>query len=227
MNKLVRNIEHIFYPLFLSIVGIAEILYLVIDWTGMELTHRLVMIIAFTMILHAVEEEFFPGGFGFSFNIMKAPKEYTRGFPMNPVLSMGINSTAVILVFGSAVLFPNVYPLTIAAALLWILETFSHTAVALIVGKKKAIPFYSPGMASVLLVGLPSSITYLTILKRSGAASTFDWVLGAVWIVAFFAIFVITPENLLAKKTSVFPFETDREFYGVFHKYIKAKNRIS
>ena len=73
---------------------------------------------AFALLLHIFEEEFFPGGFGFSFNTVKNPKDYSDCYPMNPMISMTVNFLGVLFLTISA-FFPSLYFLFLREKAVW------------------------------------------------------------------------------------------------------------
>ncbi|MFX0090514.1 MAG: HXXEE domain-containing protein [Candidatus Hodarchaeota archaeon] len=206
----------------LAILGLAELVYLVTQWNILSWSHKLPIVMAFTGVLHVLEEEFFPGGFGYAYNVMRNPEDYSNCYPMNPFISMFVNALAIFFFFTPAALFPDLYPLSIAVAILWILEAIMHSIMAIKL-RSKAIPFYSPGLISTLLVGLPSSVAYLGILISQHLTVSTDWIFGVIWFIIVIPVFVMLPEKKLSNKDSPHRYESDREFYGLFYKYIKNK----
>lgn len=72
------------WPVFLVAVGLIELIVLYLFNDSLPLHHKYQIGMAFALLLHIFEEEFFPGGFGFSFNTVKNPKDYSDCYPNEP-----------------------------------------------------------------------------------------------------------------------------------------------
>ncbi|MFK7642932.1 HXXEE domain-containing protein [Neisseria oralis] len=212
------------WPVFLVAVGLIELIVLYLFNDSLPLHHKYQIGMAFALLLHIFEEEFFPGGFGFSFNTVKNPKDYSDCYPMNPMISMTVNFLGVLFLTISA-FFPSLYFLGIGVAVFWGLEVMIHTVLAFL-PRAKGLPLYSPGLLTAWLAGGFCAYRYLHTVISENLLSGYDWALGIVYLFAGIILVIRIPEDRLSDKNSPFRYENDREFYGFFYRYIKQRYQL-
>lgn len=180
----------------LTVAGVAAAAYLVIGWGQMDLVRRAIGVFIIGITLHEWEEMRFPGGFFDLMTNMFGIKDATE-------LQMGKahGAVAIAIVFFAYVPFflHEITWIAMVPAILGIFESFIHVVGIKIHRLKRP---YSPGMASALLVLLPSAIAI--IYFGASGMPAWQWLLSAVYYLATFLLmevcvwsaFGISPKNL-------------------------------
>ncbi len=166
--------------LILTIAGIGLAAYLIIGWGGMDPVQRAIGIFIVGITLHEWEEMRFPGGF---FDLM------TNMFGIKDATELQIGkahgAVALAIVFFAYVPFflHEISFLAMVPAILGIFESFIHVAGIKIHRLKSP---YSPGMATALLVLLPSAVCIIAFGAQGMPA--WQWVLSIVYYLATFLL---------------------------------------
>ncbi len=182
----------------LTAAGIAVAAYLVVEWGGMEPAQRALGVFIVGITLHEWEEMRFPGGF---FGLM------TRMFGIEGAteLQMGKAHGAVAIAISFFAYVPfflhEVAWLAMVPAILGVFEAFIHVAGIKIHRLKRP---YSPGMATALLILLPSAACIIAFGALGMPA--WQWALSFAYYLATFLLmevcvwgaFGISPKELPA-----------------------------
>lgn len=150
-------------PLF-SLLAVFVLGYTLVSWSSISVAQRMLGLFAFAITLHLWEEGRFPGGF----TEMIAEKLHFK--PDDLHFGQIITSCYVIFIVFIPLLFPGVTFLVLAPMLLGILEVVAHTAAIKMFGRR----YYSPGLATAVVVLLPISIytiRYVQLTEHPGVAT--------------------------------------------------------
>lgn len=183
----------------LTVAGIAVAAYLAIGWGGMEPLQRAIGVFIVGVTLHEWEEMRFPGGF---FGLM------TNMFGIKDATELQMDkahgAVAIAIVFFAYVpfFFYEVAWLAMVPAILGIFESFIHVVGIKIHRLKRP---YSPGMATALLILLPSAVCIIVFGAQGMPA--WQWTLSIAYYLAAFLLmevcvwgaFGISPKELPQK----------------------------
>lgn len=180
----------------LTVAGIAVAAYLAIGWDGMEPVQRSIGLFIVGVTLHEWEEMRFPGGFFGLMSKMFGIKDATE-----LQMEKAHGAVAIAIVFFAYVPFflHEIAWLAMVPAILGIFESFIHVAGIKIHRLKRP---YSPGMATALLILLPSAVCIIAFGAQGMPA--WEWLLSIAYYLATFLLmevcvwgaFGISPKEL-------------------------------
>lgn len=183
----------------LTVAGVAVAVYLLVSWASMEPVQRAIGVFVVGITLHEWEEMHYPGGF---FKLMT--KMFGVEGANEAQMARAHGSVVIAIVFFAFIpfFFYEVAWLAMVPAILGIFESLIHVVGIKIHRLKKP---YSPGMASALLVLLPSAIC-IVVFGASGMPG-WQWLLSIAYYLAVFltmevcvwGAFGISPKELPAK----------------------------
>lgn len=186
--KFIRN--NWFYLVLIAFALTA--LALVIFNPELELIQRILLASLLSLPLHQFEEYIFPGGGPVVINrYFFGNEDNYRACPGNWNSVMVVNMSAYVF-YILALLFPKLIWLGIGTMFFNLFQVLGHCFQMNI--KMKA--WYNPGMVTSLVLFLPISIYYLTVITTNGIVSGLDWVVGVAMFVAMTACCVILPIQL-------------------------------
>ncbi|MEO8955132.1 MAG: HXXEE domain-containing protein [Ktedonobacteraceae bacterium] len=141
-----------------------------------------------TLFLHQWEEYRFPGYFpGMMNSVMFSSRQPDR-YPLNAHTSLTINVlVGWLFYFLAAVFNEKAVCLGIATLLVSVGNIIAHTFLFNIKGKT----VYNPGMVTAIVFFLPLSVYFFSWVIHNHAASTLDWIVGAVLGIALNYIGII------------------------------------
>jgi hypothetical protein len=152
-------------------------IYLVVSWPELSITHRLSVAVTVTIVLHIIEEERFPGGFGYMFNVIRANSDVPDRYPMNPLIAMIVDVGVVLVLFVPALLVPTVIWLAAAPMFVACLEFLLHGGIGVFLQwRRRGLSIYNPGLLTATLLarpephrGQPGDLAREPMSKRSNA----------------------------------------------------------
>lgn len=146
----------------------------------LPLVRNLINGYALIAVLHEFEEKRLPGGFyEMMGGLFKIPVER-----MNLGLSGSFVMLFWVIVLTISFVFDHVIVFFIMLIVLGFIETFAHTAAAIVTKHK---PFYSPGMASAWLMGIMSVYSIFKI-NQAHLATGWDYLIGTILMLISFVI---------------------------------------
>lgn len=175
---MLRRFVYSWYKISAYAAGVVAVVLAMGEWS---LVQRMVFASMAVLFLHFYEEFGCPGGFPRMglYVEMKVTDPDARHWSLNQLNSLFGNWWFAIVVFGSALLLPDVGFLTLAVALFAFLEVAMHL-VGFPLGIKR---LYNPGLATAVFGLLPISIWYLVQVVPMGVYTGWDVLLALVWIV--------------------------------------------
>lgn len=181
-----------------------------------------------TLAFHMVEEGHFPGGFGYSHNIVMGGPERVDRYKLNMfndmIVNFGCFIVYLVLIVCSLVMGYVPVGFLFPVMLLCCLECIVHTATGIYMKKlfkaygKKTI--YTPGIFSAYFVMLPLIVWMIQIFVGSTLTGK-DWITG-IALCVFQLVLIFAPESIPAMTTKIY----DRYPYpdhGYFEKYLELQ----
>jgi hypothetical protein len=173
-----RRLVYSWYRISAFAAGAIALVLAMGEW---GLGHRMVLASMAVLFLHFYEEFGCPGGFARMglYVEMKVTDPDAHHWSLNQLNSMFGNWWFAVVVFGSALVLPDVRFLTLAVALFAFLEVAMH-----LVGFPLAIKrLYNPGLATAVFGLLPVSVWYLAQVVPAGMYTGWDVLAALAWIV--------------------------------------------
>jgi len=136
------------------------------------------------LFLHFFEEFGFPGGFPLMGMrvLMKSKEPDSTKWNCNNLSSMFGNWGFLVLVYGLALILPDVHFLLLAAMIFSLLELVMH----LILFNVKQRTLYNPGLVTGVFMLAPLSIYYFANIYDAGFFVWSDYILAPLWCVVVF-----------------------------------------
>lgn len=206
---------------FLASIAVGALIYMIVNWTGLSLTHKLSLAAVITLALHVYEEESFPGGFGYLFNVVKSNSKFPDRYPMNPVIAMTVDVTIMLILFLPAVFFPKIVWLGLAPMFLLLMELATHGGIGIFQWRKKRLPIYTPGMVTAI-ISFTIAVTYLIIVISNNLANWTDWIFAVFYFIGTMVIGLVIPETKMSSETSKWAFKRNH-FLGFYGKYVSLE----
>jgi hypothetical protein len=198
-----KQIKNHWLP-FLAVVGLITLAYLLINWTQLSTTHRLSLLITVCIIAHIHEEERYPGGFGYLFNVVaNGEREAPDRYPLSLLSAMVVDYMAVFILF--------------VPMFLGFLELGVHSGMGIRQKVKFGYGIYNPGLfTATLTAGI--AVAYSTTVVSQGLMSGSDWLWAAVCGLGGVILCIPVPEHLLKSRTTTWAFEP-KHFLGWYSRY--------
>jgi len=150
----------------LTALGVIVAVYTAMNWAAMPVLQRMVGLFFVALILHLWEEGRFPGGFA---EMISSRLNFTQ---INPHFGEIITAALVMIVTLVPFFFPHVAFLAMVPMLLGILEVVAHLAMIKMFGLKR---FYSPGLATSVVVLLPISVYTISYAVQHNLMQPVSW----------------------------------------------------
>ena len=201
----------------LTIIAIGMAVYLVLSWSVISILQRLFFSLALVLVLHMHEEEKFPGGFGYVFNVVRARSTVPDRYPMNPLIAMVVDLACFFLLFTPALLFPHVVWLTALPMFLACMEFVVHASLGIVQRRRLGYSIYNPGLVTAAIMGT-IGVTYFYNVASEHLFTGFDWLRAVLYFVATVLIGLVLPEQGLKSRDSQWPYEREH-FLGFYERY--------
>jgi hypothetical protein len=185
---------------YVGAVLFAALAFWMIFWGSGSVDRQSAILIASLMALfcHQFEEYRLPGGASIIINIATygEKKHYDR-YPGN-TLSIVIVNTVAWFVYAAAILFPQAIWLGLATMFFGFFQVLGHGVQMNI----RTRGWYNPGLVTAVLLHLPIGICYIVHITQHGLGSGWDYLWGALGLVAIFALTVIAPVQGLKDRST-------------------------
>ena len=189
--------------------GIAAVCLLVF-WSRMEVTQRILLINFIVILIHQFEEYAFPGGEAAITNYTTFPsdsEDYVDRYPLNQFSAMFGNVFVAVAFYLLPVFFPEQIWMGLAPCLFGMGQFLVH-------GIKTNVSlhtFYNPGLVAVVLGHIPCGIAYISYTAAHGLLSGQTWLCAVGYMLLFIACFGLLTYRIFPDKQSKWPF-TEEEF---------------
>ncbi|HZC91698.1 MAG TPA: HXXEE domain-containing protein, partial [Mycobacterium sp.] len=201
----------------MAVLAVVALGYLIVNWSAMTTTHRLSFIGLIVIVAHIHEEERFPGGFGYMFNVLINKSDLPDRYPMSPLIAMLVDVSAFFVLFVPAVFFPELIWLGAAPMFLLIMEFLMHGSIGVFIQwRRRGLSIYNPGLATACVMGAVG-ISYIVVVSNE-LMSGRDWLFAALYYVAAMIVCLGIPEYGLRSRTTRWAFGRDR-YLGYYKRY--------
>lgn len=165
-------------------LGLAVLTGLLAVFATEETVQRILLASIAILFLHFFEEFGFPGGFPLMGMrvLMKSKEPDSTKWNCNNLSSMFGNWGFLVLVYGLALILPDVHFLLLAAMIFSLLELVMH----LILFNVKQRTLYNPGLVTGVFMLAPLSIYYFANIYDAGFFVWSDYILAPLWCVVVF-----------------------------------------
>ncbi len=163
----------------MALLGVGVAVYLALFWPEMPVMQRTVGLFFIALVLHVWEEMRYPGGFP---EMMMSRLDFA--IPNMNAAHALVSGYVLYLVF-VPFFFPHIVWLAMASMVLGVLEAIAHTAEIKLFRCKH---FYSPGLATAMVLLLPIAIFGITYAVRHDLIRPWQWAYSVVYMVIGFAI---------------------------------------
>jgi hypothetical protein len=196
----------------MAALALAALGYLIVNWPAMTTTHRLSFIGLTMIVAHIHEEERFPGGFGYMFNVLINKSDVPDRYPMSPLIAMLVDVSAIFVMFVPALFFPDLIWLGVAPMFLLIMEFLMHGSVGIFIQwRRRRLSIYNPGLATACIMGA-------VVVASNELMSGRDWLFGALYYVAAMLVCLGIPEYGLRSRSTRWAFNHDH-YLGYYKRY--------
>ncbi|TCU54699.1 uncharacterized protein with HXXEE motif [Novosphingobium sp. PhB57] len=176
----------------LTLIAFTVAVFASVRWRSMPMLQRLAAMFFIGVVIHIWEESRFPGGFT---QLMTDKLGFTAS---NPHFGEVVLAAIVLILCLAPLFFPRVPFLAVSSLLLGILEAVAHTAAIWIF---ELPSFYSPGLATALVLLLPISIYGIVYAVRNGLMR------GRTWLFSFlYMVFSLMLAQQLVVRASGMPY---------------------
>lgn len=155
------------------LLGAGVVVYLAVFWPGMPVMQRTVSLFFVALVLHVWEEMRYPGGFA---EMMMSRLNFA--IPNMDAAHAIVSGYVLYLVF-VPLFFPHVIWLAMASMVLGVLEAVAHMALIKLFRLKR---FYSPGMATAIVLLLPIAIFGITYSVRHDLIRPWEWAYSVLYM---------------------------------------------
>ena len=201
----------------MGILALCALIYLIFNWSMLTLTHKLSFYALIVLVLHLFEEERFPGGFGYLFNMIRSKSEVPDRYPMNPVIAMTVDVLVIFILFSPPLFYPSVYWLGVAPMFVAVMELLSHGGLGILQWQKKDTSIYNPGLITAIALS-SIGVTYITVVSSQNLMIEKDWLWAVLYFIAAMIIGLVIPEFGMRSKTAKWGFDHEH-FLGYYKKY--------
>lgn len=157
----------------MAALGAAVAIYLAVNWTSLPFLQRMVGLFFIGLVMHLWEEGRFPGGF---VELITARLHFTAS---SREFGEVVTAAYVLVIAFVPLFFPNVPFLAMAAMMLGLMEVVMHLAMI----KMFRLPrFYSPGLATALVVLFPISLYTFAYVIRHDLMQPISWLFSFLYM---------------------------------------------
>jgi hypothetical protein len=157
----------------MAALGLCVGAFVAVNWSSMPVLQRMVGLFFVGLVMHLWEEGRFPGGF------VEMITEHLRFTAMSRTFGEIVTAAYVLVIAFVPLFFPKVPFLAMAAMMLGIMEAIMHLAMIKMFRSKH---FYSPGLATALVLLLPISLYTFTYVIRQGLMHPASWLLAFLYM---------------------------------------------
>lgn len=150
----------------MAALGVAVAAFVVINWDSIPVLQRMVGLFFVGLVMHLWEEGRFPGGF------VELITEHLHFTAISRTFGEVVTAAYGLIIAFVPLFFPNVPFLAMAAMMLGIMEAIMHTAMIRMFRLKH---FYSPGLATALVLLLPISLYSFAYVIRHDLMQPVSW----------------------------------------------------
>ena len=162
--------EHIL--VWMTVLGVGVGIYTAVRWSSLPVLARADGLFFCFLILHLWEETKYPGGFT---AMITTKLHFTQA---DPNFGAIVTSALVLLIAFIPLFFPHVAFLTVVPLLLGILEPLAHLAAI----RMSDTRFYSPGLATAVVLLLPTALYGIVYVAQYDLLYPIEWVLCVVYL---------------------------------------------
>lgn len=209
-----RNLVDNWYNLS---VFFAAIVFIVAGLGSFDAQQAVVLVSMGLMFLHFFEEFGFPGGFPWiGLHVeMGITDTDSSSWSLNTLNSLVGNWWFIVFVYAAALAFPQVRFLTLAVAVMAVLEVCMHG-----IGFNAALrTWYNPGLATAVMLAVVAGL-YFIPTTAAGAYTLVDLLLAIAWVVANYWFVFRSPFYQWMGRKKQFAFPEDQVQKAA--KYIEA-----
>jgi hypothetical protein len=163
----------------LTAIAVGVLTFLILEWSTMPTTQRLVALFFLAITLHEWEETKYPGGF---IELMAGKMGVDPHVPKTALLGV---DAYILVVVGIPLFFPGVGWMFMAPMFLGLFEAFMHTAGIKLFHRR---PPYTPGLATAVLAMLPISVYGIWYAVSNDLLALWEWPMALLYMAAGFAI---------------------------------------
>lgn len=154
-------------------LALGVIAYLALHWTAMPVLQRMNGLFFIFLVMHLWEEGRFPGGF------VELITEHLHFTASSREFGEIVTAAYVLIIAFMPLFFPSIPFLAMAAMMLGVMEAVMHTAMIKMFRMKH---FYSPGLATALVMLLPTSLFAFAYVIRSHLMRPYAWPLAFLYM---------------------------------------------
>ena len=170
------------------------------------------------IVAHIHEEERFPGGFGYMFNVLISKSDVPDRYPMSPLIAVLVDVSAIFVLFVPALFFPDLIWLGFAPMFLLVMEFVMHGSIGVFVQwRRRGLSIYNPGLATACVMGAVG-ISYIVVVVSNELMSGRDWLFAALYYVAAMIVCLGIPEYGLRSRSTRWAFDHDH-YLGYYKRY--------
>lgn len=201
----------------LAAAGLGALIYLLARWPMMSVPHILSFAVAITLVAHIHEEDRFPGGFAYMFNVVRARSDVPDRYPMSPLIAMLVDVSVFTVLFVPALFLPGIIWVGMAPMFLALMEFFMHTGMGIFQWRRRGYSIYNPGLATAIVFAV-IAIFYITVISTTHLMNGFDWLRAAAYFVAALLVCLVLPEFGLRSRTTRWGFG-HQHYLGYYRRY--------
>jgi hypothetical protein len=157
----------------MTILGLGVAIYVGMNWALMPVPQRMVGLFFVGLVMHLWEEGRFPRGF------VELITEHLNFTASSRHFGEIVTAAYVLVIAFVPLFFPQVIFLTMAAMMLGIMEAIMHLAMIRMFRLKH---FYSPGLATALVLLLPISVYTFAYVIRHHLAQPISWLFAFLYM---------------------------------------------
>ncbi|HEY1473356.1 MAG TPA: HXXEE domain-containing protein [Pseudolabrys sp.] len=163
----------------MAALGVGVGVYVAVNWASMPVLQRLVGLFFVGLVMHLWEEGRFPGGF------VEMITEHLHFTAINRHFGEIVTAAYALMIAFVPLFFPRVPFLAMAAMMLGVMEAVMHVAMIKMFRLKH---FYSPGLATALVLLLPISIYTFDYVIRHNLMQPVSWLFAFLYMLFGLAV---------------------------------------
>ena len=157
----------------MAALGTVVAIYLAFNWSSMPVLQRMVGLFFIGLVMHLWEEGRFPGGF------VELITEHLHFTASSRHFGEIVTAAYVLVIAFVPLFFPRVPFLAMATMMLGVMEAVMHVAMI----KMFRLPrYYSPGLATAIVLLLPISIYTFTYVIRHDLMQPLSWLFAFLYM---------------------------------------------
>lgn len=157
----------------MAALGVIAAVYVAVNWASMPVLQRMVGLFFVGLVMHLWEEGRFPGGF------VELITQHLHFTAISRSFGEIVTAAYVLVIAFVPLFFPNVIFLAMAAMMLGIMEAIMHVAM---IKMFRLRHFYSPGLATALVILLPISLYSFAYTIQHGLMQPMSWLFAFLYM---------------------------------------------